>query len=59
MNRLSPSPALRPEVPVAVIQNATDDSSSGRREGDPGVSDRPTNCKDSCEFLSKLMAGLQ
>ena len=57
MNRLSPAPALGPEVPVAVIQEATGDSSSSRREGDPGVSDRPTNCRDSREFRSKLMAG--
>ena len=52
-------PALGPKVPVAVIQDATDDSSSGRREGDPGVSGRPTNCMDSREFLSKLMADLR
>ena len=37
MNRFSPAPALGPEVPVAVIQDATDDSFSGQREGDPGV----------------------
>ena len=54
--RLSPAPALGPE---AVIQDATDNSSCGRRERDPGLSDRPTNCMDSREFLSKLMAGLR
>ena len=54
-----PTPALGPEVPAAVIQDTTVDSSSGRREGDPGVSDRLTNCRDSREILSKLMAALQ
>ena len=47
MSRLSPVPALGPEVPVAVVQDAIDDSSSVRRAGDPVVSDRPTNCRDS------------
>ena len=56
MNRLLPAPALGPEVPVAVIQDATDDSSSGRREGDPGASDRPINCRDSREGFSCIKA---
>ena len=60
MDGLSPAPALGPNVPVAVTQDASfDDSSSGRREADPGVSDRPTHCRDSGEFLSKLMACLR
>ena len=54
----SPTPALEPEVPAAVIQDATD-SSSSQREGDPDVSDQPTNCWDSVEFLSKLVAALR
>ena len=54
----SPTPALEPEVTAAVIQDATD-SSSSQREGDPDVSDRPTNCRDSREFLSKLVAALR
>ena len=56
----SPTPALGPEVPVVVIlDNSTDDSSSGQRKGDPGVSDWPTDCRDSREFLSKLMAAFR
>ena len=35
-SRLSPAPALGPKVPVTVIQDAADDSSSGWREGDLG-----------------------
>ena len=50
----SPTPALEPEVPAAVIQDATNSSSSKR-----DVLDRPRNCRDSREFLSKLMAALQ
>ena len=40
---------------MAVIQDATD-SSRSQKEGDPEVSDRPTNHTDSLEFLSKLVA---
>ena len=44
---------------MTVIQDAADDSCSGQREGDLGGSDRPTNYRDSHEFLSKLMAGFR
>ena len=52
------NPALEPVVPAAVIKDATD-SSLSQREGDPDVSDRPTNRRDSREFLSKLVAALR
>ena len=54
----SPTPALEPVVPAAVIQDATN-SSLSQREGDPDVSDRPTNRRDSREVLSKLVAALR